>query len=520
MKVSKQFKLNLIAAACMSVTTPAISGTITGIATGTEYTSENGAFGIGGLNLGNVDVQIVNADTGEVSGTFYPETGSYDPMSVGDTFKSLITVDGVTTGSLHGKDWPVGEPHGIKVVNSAGPTDVQPNDKPASCIVSTSFYSNSSIPNYDGPLPDEGWLDTADPALVNPTVCDSPFQTHKRFKVDALTPIDAATDAQAKPIDFVFNVEGTETDIREYMVLQKLNNYSDSRYTGLQIEIGFGTGANFTNAADVTGVGTNLQLSYTSADGTEDEYTFPADDRAKFSSGLFGTAEPPKHPNDGFFDTAKAFYTMTLDENGTKISSEGELGSNYTAIFGNWLPSKWEPQAIFFDDDANPDTDATLIAYYGPSPTDSTVAWRVGQAGATLDVNGQEIVLGSFEAVPDNAVEYYEGLSEEENALYSVGGIEDLLNLGLTYIVEVGDITTFSAAAAEVTDYTADTFTLRLLPVASTVEGDDETPAFMEEPTSETSSGGSASEFSFLSLVLGLLGVIGLGGWLASRKKA
>lgn len=222
---------------------------------------------LGGLDLTNVTPVIIDVETGEpVSKSFDSATGTYTQMEVGDTFKSIID-DGAgnETGSLHGKDWPVGEPHGIKVVNSAGPLDLQNGSgKPASCILSTSFFINSDDPKYSGDAPEEGWLDPTGETTVNPTYCDSPFQTHKRFKVDALTPTaDDAVDALAKPIDFVFNVEAGEAEVREYMVLQKLNNYSDRRYSGVKIEVGFGIGADFINA---NGLG-DVKLSYTAADG-------------------------------------------------------------------------------------------------------------------------------------------------------------------------------------------------------------------------------------------------------------
>lgn len=530
MDTHKNFKLSALTAACLLAASSSFAGQITGVDVGEGYSSQGGpvVFGLGGLQLDNVDVKIVNVDSGEETGTFYPDTGTYSVMEVGDTFKSLIYADDLKenlTGSLHGKNWPVGEPHGIKAANSAGPMDLQSgSNKPASCLLSTSFYTNADDPkNYDeegtyiGEEPaDEGWLNTADETTVNPTYCDSPFQTHKRFKVDSLTPTaEDAEDAIAQPIDFVFNVEAGETAVREYMVLQKLNNYSDRRYAGVQVEVGFGVGDNFVNAADVDGVAENLKVSYTA--GPADDYVFAEDDRATFSAGLFGTADD-KHPNDGFFDTRKAGYDMTVDAAGTKIYSTGVMPSNYTAIYGDWLPERLEPQGLFFDDDGDPLTDAALIAYEGPSPTDSTVAWRNGNTEVTLniDTDGDEVteeyVVGSFEPIPEAVITYYTDLAASEEGdglLYDIGGIEDLLNLGLTYVVEVGDVTKFPA----------ENFTIRMK--ALTVdEAGSNTDDDSTVTVSSSSSGGSASEFSMTSLILALLAFAGLGGWLASRKKS
>ncbi|WP_040725145.1 choice-of-anchor F family protein [Thiomicrorhabdus sp. Kp2] len=520
MNLNKQFKLSGLSVALLCASLTANAGQIIGVAPGTAYTSQDGpvAFGIGGLNLDNVTPLIVDVETGEeVAKSFDSDTGVYSQMVVGDTFKSLIN-DGAgnTTGSLHGKDWPVGEPHGIKVVNSAGPLDLQNGSgKPASCILSTSFFTNGDDPknydeegNYTGTDPqDEGWLDTADEANVNPTYCDSPFQTHKRFKVDALTPTaEDMAGTEAKPIDFVFNVdanEGAEVAVREYMVLQKLNNYSDRRYSGIKVEVGFGIGASFTNA---NGVG-DVKLSYTAGDA--DQYVFAEDDRATFSAGLFGK-EDDKHPN-GFFDLTRAGYVIDVDENGTIIQSSAAMNSNYVNIFGNWLPSKWEPTGVFYDDDNNPLTDAALVAYWGPSPTDETVAWRKGIADGFAVITEQEVQDIANEVAKDVT-------------LYSVGGIEDLLNLGLTYLVEVGDPTTFPEAANN-------TFTLRMTPIVSTDEGDDVVPSWIATPatfpsidtgtdtgTATTSSGGSASFMSQSGLILMILAFLGLGGWIVRNK--
>ncbi len=513
MSLNNKFKLNLVAAACLSVAVPAHAGQIVGVASGEVYDSQDGpvAFGIGGWDLSNVTPLIIDVDTGEeIAKTFDVGSGTYSAMEVGDSFKSVVYADEtktVATGEVHGKDWPVGEPHGIKVANHADINEVLSNSKPASCILSTSFYRNSDdAKNYDengtyiGPgLPSDGWLDTASEADVNPTYCNSPFQTHKRFKVDALTPTaDDVDDRSAKPIDLVFNVEdgGDAGAVRRYMVLQKLNNYSDSRYSGYEIEVGFGVGDSFQNAS-AAGAGDNLKLSIGTGED-EGEDIWAEDDLAPFSAGLFGTADN-KHPYDGFFDTRRAGFLAALDANETKIYSTGPQESNYIPIFGNWLPSKWEPTGIFFDDDGDPLTDAKLVAYWGASPTNSDLEWRKG-------------VADNFRALTDDELEVIGKELVKEDSLYSMDGIEDLLNLGLTYIVEVGDVAGF----------TDSTFTLRLQPIASTEASDAEEPSWEAEPAPQPSTsygGGSASALSTTSMLFALMSMLGLGGWLASRRK-
>ncbi|HHS99247.1 MAG TPA: choice-of-anchor F family protein, partial [Thiomicrospira sp.] len=375
MKNSKTFKLSLIAAACLTASVPTMAGQIVGIQQGepSPILTDEAQNGFGALNLDNATVKIVNVDTGEDTGKVFDKvTGSYDAMTYGDTFMTEMS-DGAgnVMGDLHGKDWPVGEPMGIKALTTDDINAVLSNSKPASCIMSTSYFEYSQLPdsNPDSAL-EGGWLDSVavHGTEPNPTVCGSPFQTHKRFKVDALpATVDGVEGGElGKGIDFVFNVDEAsgETDTRRYMVLQKLNNYADRRFDGFKVEVGFGVGEDFQNATDagVNTVTNTLTLSI--GEGENDGGDVWADeDLATFSAGLFGTADE-KHPDDGFFDTRRAGYYVALSEDKTSISTTSAQESNYPVLFGNWLPSAYEPVGIFYDDDDNPLTDARLVAFW------------------------------------------------------------------------------------------------------------------------------------------------------------
>ena len=322
-----KFKLNLIAAACLGVlAAPVHADRLVGLQQALPSPDVDAAAeGFGAWNLDNVNVRIVDVDSGlDVGKTFIKGDGSYDPMVVGDTFVSEVSDDtAVIMGNLHGKDWPVGEPSGVKaitaLVNNA-------SDKPESCIMSTSYYSTD-----DGVT---GWLD--DPVSPNPTLCDSPFQTHKRFKVDALPASVDGVDEET--IDLVFNVEDEADASRRYMILQKLNNYTDKRLSGYKIELGFGVGSAFVKA-DGEDVALSLGLGE-ETDNTSSSYPDIWDpvDLAVFSAGLFGKADD-KHPNDGFFDDVRAGYNVILSDAYTIESTTPFAPSNYTLLFGDWLPS-------------------------------------------------------------------------------------------------------------------------------------------------------------------------------------
>ncbi|MBD3611032.1 MAG: choice-of-anchor F family protein [Hydrogenovibrio crunogenus] len=289
-------------------------------------------------------------------------------MVDGETFSSVID-DGAgnITGKLTSKVWPVGEPAGVKVLTDTD-TIYENNGKPASCIMSTAYhtYDDGGLTPPSGAVTSDGFLDSTYP---NPTMCDSAFQTHKRFKVSAQP---AALTAGG--IDMVFNVsdspnaEGAAQT--RYMVLQKLNNYTGKHLSGFKIQVGTGVGASFT----AIGTGTTVELSDGIGEKTGGGDIWGEEDRAAFSAGLFGPADPPKHPDPGFFDqTNRAGFNDAENANKDQIASTGALTSAYTTLFGGskWLPGKYMPTGIFFDDDNNPDTDDQLVAWWGDNPNTS-----------------------------------------------------------------------------------------------------------------------------------------------------
>ncbi|WP_321323455.1 choice-of-anchor F family protein [Thiomicrorhabdus sp.] len=545
MDLQKTFKLRMVGAACILAVTSAQAANIVGITGDTATVKTQGSavttyypsgtapslpavqFGYGGLNLDNVDVQIVNAETGvELAKTFNqtPVTGGdYSEMVLGDSFASFIndgvnTALGDATGKLVGKDWPVGEPSGIKVVTNNDPlTAYDNNGKPTSCIMSTSFHPFSDEPTLlpAGASLDDGLLNSN---YINPTMCNSSFQTHKRFKVSAL-PASLVDDGSGNPkaIDVVFNIDTTDnTTPRRYLILQKLNNYTGKHLEGYKLEVGFGVGTNF--VADTTGA---VQLSDGIGEKAEPNGTLtvptadiidPAD-MAVFSAGLFGAAEPPKHPNDGFFDaTARAgfFAQEAVATPKNTISSTGSMTTTYKDLFGShWLPSIYEPKGIFWDDDNDTATDDRLVAFWSDyNQTPGNYMWLKGAADNFAPVTEEELQTWANSAEP-----------------YYVGGIEDVLNLGLTYMVDVGDMSATGAAG------TKDSFTLRMIPVEETdpaIAGS--VPGWIADPaptdlsayetttTTTSSGGGSASSMSAYGTALLALILLALGGWVVRNK--
>ncbi len=230
-------------------------------------------------------------------------------------------------------------------------------------------------------------------------------------------------------IDLVFDVDPEEGS-RDYQVFQKINNWTDGRLDGFKIEVGTGIGTDFVPASDPDGgVGlTNLSLS------VPNDF-FDPDQLATFSQGLFGPKDDQTRSSAGILRPGRYAPGSTSTKQGNTGTTSGQtdtltsgapLGSNYDALFGPWLPNNMLPTGIFWDDDGNPDTDAQLVAWYGSTVDQPELTWRRGAADG-------------FAAIPDETIEEW-----GQNLEYTSGVIDDLVNVGLNYIVTVGDTPSFT----------------------------------------------------------------------------
>jgi len=390
----------------------------------TAVSEANKQFGFGGWNLDNVDVNIVNAlDYAEIVGSFDPVAGTYTAMALEDTFESVITTGGEVRGLLHGKDYPVGEPSGIKVIN--GDTETK-NGKPANCIMTSSYLES-------------GYLGAGN----KPVLCSSHFQSHKRFKINLqASTVEGVTSGLGFPVDISFNLEAGDTSTQRYQVLQKINNYTGKRLDGYKVEVLDANG--LVNPALTLSEGIGEKPGDV---GEPNGDIWDVDQMANFSHGLWGPID--KHfAEDGFFDNKRVFFTPTVADN--SISYTGPMqGGNYQALFGNWLTAEWAPTGIFWDDDMNPETDATLVAFWGDPTGSGTNTWHKGNSDIWAVATEEDLLVWTGE-------------------WYSEGEVEDVLNLGLNYIVNVGD----NAAIG-------DKFTIRITP---SVDVDQAAPAYVSDP--------------------------------------
>ena len=433
----------------------------------------NKQYGFGGWNLDNVNVKITQEPYYNSNvGSFNALDGTYSAMGYGYSFESEIRgEDGSTTGKLHGKDWPVGEPAGVKIIN--GDTGVS-NGKPENCIMTTCYLCNC-IRILEAPIPN---------------ICSGPFQSHKRFKIDMQESVYQGDNAYGKAIDMVFNLQAGDSSIQAYQVFQKINNYTGKRLDGYSIEL---LDVNrMPNSALTLSLGTDI---------------WGIEGLANWSHGLWGPAtayfpgfDDHHFPESGFFDDKRVYYPAGLSGGNTVISYVGPIqGGNYQAMFGNWLPSKWHPMGIFFDSDNNPNTDADLLAFWGDPLHTGTNGWHKGIKDDWATPTEEEIAVWTT-----------------PGGLYEIKGIEDTVNLGLNYIVNIGD----NAAIGS-------TFTLRIRPhfAPSSQQG---TPSYVNDAPEPNHPGsergdpddgkGSVPAYDKMSLLVMIFGFLGIGAFIARRK--
>jgi MYXO-CTERM domain-containing protein len=102
----------------------------------------------------------------------------------------------------------------------------------------------------------------------------------------------------------------------------------------------------------------------------------------------------------------------------------------------------WQPKGIFWDSDNDPTTDADLVAY-----------WDGTQWVKNFDSNFTPVTRAELN-------------TWALNPLYAIKGIEDVLNLGINYIVKVGD-------------GVGPNFTVRMIPVVADTQ---DAPSYVASP--------------------------------------
>jgi len=431
----------------------------------------NKQYAFGGWNLDNVNVKIVDLNDPHYNIGTFNDDGTYSAMGLGLSCESDISANGTVLGRLVGKEWPIGEPAGMKIIN--GDKDVK-NGKPQNCIMTTTYLAG-------------GYLNSAAP---QPNICSGPFQSHKRFKIDMLETTYTAEGAFGKPFDMVFNLVEGDSSQQRYQVIQKINNHTGKRLDGYKVEV--------LDDAKMPNIALTLSLGYGEYVGTSSNTDlWGIDEMANMSHGLWGPIDS-HFGAEGFFDNKRSYYPVGLSNGNTVISYIGPIqGGNYQQLFGNWLPSKWHPMGIFIDN-VNPSGEDELLAFWGDPLKTGVNGWHKGFSDGWVS------------------------LTEEEEALWTAGGqyyiagVEDSVNLGLNFIVNVGDNTAIGS-----------TLTVRITPhfAPSAEQG---TPSYVNDAPDPTHEGserpdssdgkGGVPAYDNMSLLFMIFGFLGIGALIARKK--
>lgn len=240
----------------------------------------------------------------------------------------------------------------------------------------------------------------------NDATCDSAPGSGKRVKYN-LTGFRA--------FDTIFNVAASG-GTTEYFNFGKLTNQTPARMTGFRIELGTGSGDNFVLASQSSEPLTMDQVGVLIAQAADWEGNGGVDgqnplQRAFFPDGLFG--EGGQEGDAGYFsDPDKSGFVFVPEGTDTLVASS--IFGAYTEYFGDGILSRTQvPEAVFFDDDGDPATEAVLTY------------WKAGN----LWLDGAGVVQDAATV---------DGLIAQE--AYYVDIIEDLSNVNLNYSMDIGDI--------------------------------------------------------------------------------
>lgn len=283
---------------------------------------------------------------------------------------------------------------------------------------------NADYPNTTNPSGIENCLMANNPLFV----CTSPPGSGKRIKT-RLT--------GRSGMDMVLGTQATG-GITEYFYYGKTSNLSGARIESLIVQFGTGSGDSFV-AMDTSDPAAAA--------------LFDSDFISKFNlpDGLFGDGGQ-ESTGIGFFDDQTARMTINLSDPAT-LEALNLANATYQSFFGDAiLDDTMIPDAYFWDASGTPlESDEPIpVAWYNVS----TGQWQYGNMGVavpsdptiiTLDVRLQELAISLGVDVAD--LDYASGvippdiaLLMEQNGLFEVLPLEDLRNLNLNFIIDLGDV--------------------------------------------------------------------------------
>jgi hypothetical protein len=343
--------------------------------------------------------------------------------------------------------------------------------------------------------------------------CNDTSQPPARYtmRATAIGPIDMVfrvklLDANAAIFDASGKLVATDQDATRnlYRMIGMLSNDTGERLGGFTVQVGFGLGADFYKSR--AGDGLKLGLH---EEGATDADNLKDDEMAEFPASLFyGPADLTQ--DWGFFSSSRAGFAVNTAALAAEEDFFGSIGisSNYSELFGKWLPLDLVPQGWFYDHDGAPVTDAAVVAWHDgirwiqyvvDEDTGDRMAvypgavqiadWQSTPPSVYEDdgvwVEGDSLTTGGIlYATWDAAAGVYvlaDGITrvsnDEMTALiaaaprqlerrpgYFTGPIEELANLNLNYFIEVADPSAWPTYANGEAS-----FTLRITPLNESV---------------------------------------------------
>ncbi|OAN65265.1 hypothetical protein A8B83_05885 [Rhodobacteraceae bacterium EhC02] len=282
----------------------------------------------------------------------------------------------------------------------------------------------------------------------NPDIlCDAAQGAGKRIKTRLTGPV---------PLDMRLRV-APSGGVTEYFTYGKTSNLTGARITNFAFVLGTGSGDSF------------VPLSPADSAVLFDDGLIP---RFNLPDGLFGGGGQ-EASGIGFFDTSRSEMAPTNDL--FQITTASLDNATHTALFGTaLLDNTMIPDGMFWDASGTtlPDEESVLIAWYHTGAQE----WRYGNLGVAVAPSGAP---ADFATLDERLAALAASIGVDVSALgttgtdgaaipadilaamtasgmFEVAPIEDLRNLNLNFMLDVGDIDTGE-------------FTLRIVPVFAPV---------------------------------------------------
>lgn len=259
-------------------------------------------------------------------------------------------------------------------------------------------------------------------ASIPDVYCDSEGGSGKRVKTQLTGPT---------PFDMTFNTTSSALyPTVDYFTFGKTSNYTGARMTGFSLELLDSDGNPMSSLTPDQAVLFNLAATQIGIG-------------ARLPDGLFG--DGGQEGEIGFFSDTRG--SLTLTDSTDVLDFNALTNPEYVASFGDYfLDDSMVPDGLFWDDNADPTDESSLIAWnnlagggwtYGNVALSANLNARLAELAGALGVDVADLGYAAGGLVPQEIVEL-----AEANGLFDVDKIEDLRNANLNFTMTVGNVAT------------------------------------------------------------------------------